>query len=126
MAGPKPQLRRLSITTLHDKTSFDRTQVPMVGAQIDFYRQGATVKTGKSIAGGADDSVDVLAVGALLVNETVKVGVSGPTLTVVSIVTASNPPSVATANMVTARFMDRSSTRRSKSVNSLHAPERAT
>ena len=87
-------LRRFDLTELRDKSSGDRAQVPMVGARIDLYRQGATMSSGGSIAGGGDLTVDVQSVGALVVGDTVITGVSGPTLSVLAIDATDRPPTV--------------------------------
>lgn len=104
-------LRRFDLTELRDKSSTDRAQVPKVGAQVDLYRQGATMTTGGAIAGGADLEVNVQSVGALVVGDTVIAGVSGPTLSVVTINASVSPLKVklhnALGSSVTVKVGDR-------------------
>lgn len=83
-------LRSFSQTIFTRKSWSDPSRVPAPGSRIEFYRQGATIKTGLTIGSGATVGVSVYDPGALSASDTVRVGASGPTLTVASVTLATN------------------------------------
>lgn len=75
----RPVIKRFEIVVLKDKggATNPKEQVP-AAAQVDFYRQGATVKVGGPVPG----PITVYNRGALVAGDQVKVNLSAVTLTV--------------------------------------------
>lgn len=84
-------LNRFEITTYKDKSSTDTAQVP-VNATINFYRQGASVKTLTAVGLTVDPvPVPVFDVGAILIGDSLSVnGSTLPSLLVDSVDVANN------------------------------------
>ena len=80
-------LRKFEILA-REESGTDGTEVPIEQATIDFYRQGATVNDGPvTIANSSTGTVSVFGLGSILTGDAVRVGFSGPILSV----TAADP-----------------------------------
>lgn len=77
---PGPRLRRFDLTIFKDKSTTDSTPVVFSGASIEFYRQGATVRTAVTIPPTpASADVEVFDVGSLRAGDAVMaMGVGTP------------------------------------------------
>lgn len=80
--GVTPVLKRFEILVLKDKGGGDKSQIP-TAAQVDFYRQGATLSALALLESGTPTEVDVYDRGSLAAGDTVQRDTSAsPTLTV--------------------------------------------
>lgn len=78
-------LYRFDIRVFRDKASTDKSQVPYAGAQVDFYRQGATVQLDTTIPAGGTTEVPVHDPGDLGFPDRIQAGLGGPTLQVLAV-----------------------------------------
>lgn len=92
----KPVLYRFELSLRRDKQVGDSSQVPYL-AQIDFYRQGATVLQTTPFSGGESKQIDVHDIGSITVPilagnyDIVEAGVGGPRFEVTFVNGETNP-----------------------------------
>lgn len=91
---PHGVLGRLDLAITANRSGTENTQVPVPGAIVELFGQGATVATAVVVPASGSVSLNVRDIGQLTIGATVQLGVAGPPLTVSDVTVPPDIPAV--------------------------------